>query len=321
MALSNSVNWSVDRDTMIKTSMQYMGALGIGETPTTTDYTENSILINMLVKHLQADDIQLWIRKYGYILPHTSVSSVDLGADGDNVADSYVRTTLSADAASGASSVTVASATGISAGTVGIELDNGEVQWTTISAPSGSSLPLLGDTLDAAATTGNNVYAYQTKVTRPTTILDAFRRQSSDNIDTPLVRLTESGYNNLSDKTTESVPIQWFYDETLNFGASTAPGNGKFYFWPRWEDGKSVIVIRYTKPFDDLDASTNDFEFPQMWYLPIMLGLSWLLANKYGLPIKERDNFYQQFLMTKTAALAFDQEDGSLFISPSYEKG
>lgn len=320
MALSGSQNWSIDRDTLIKTAMQNMGAIGIGETPTSTEYTEGATLLNMLVKHLQADDIQLWIRKYGYILPRTGTNVIALGGESTRVVSSYVYTTTSAATSSGASSLTVTSATGVSAADImGVELDDGTIQWGAVDAPSGSTITLTSGTFTDDIASGNSVYFYTPAnviTERPMTMLEVFRRLASDDTDTPMRRMTEQEYNNLSDKTSATSPVQWWYDETLNFGASGLPGSGNLYIWPRWSDLREILVYRYVKPFDDLDASTDDFEFPQMWFLPLMLGMSWLFANKYGLPIKERTDYFNQFQITKKAVVDFDQEDGSLFLMP-----
>lgn len=324
MALSGSQNWSIDRDTLIKTAMQNMGAIGIGETPTSEEYTEGSILLNMLIKYLQADDIQLWIRKYGYIIPRKGTNAITLGGESSYVVSSYVHTTVSVAASSGASSFTVTSATGVSASNLcGIELDDGTMQWVTISSPSGNNISIFGDTLDDDVSVGNQVFFYPSSnvlTERPMTMLTVFRRLLSDSTDTPMKRMDEKEYNNLSSKTTATTPVQWYYDETLGFGASGSPGSGTLYIWPQWSDYKSVLVYRYIKPFDDLDSSTNNFEFPQMWFLPLMLGMSWLFSNKYGLPIKERNDFFNQFQITKKSVVDFDQEDGSLFLIPTESK-
>lgn len=317
MALSGSVDFAITRDDLIQQALQYIGAIGEGVTPDSTQLSESATLLNILIKHWEADDIHLWVRNYGFILPTSDISNVSLGAEGGNATASYVYTTTSAASVSGASTLTVTSITGMSSGdNIGFQLDTGKMQYTTINgAPSGSTVTLTAVTT-SIVDSGAAVYTYTTKIGRPVTILDLWRRLSSDNTDTPMERISEQEYNDLPTKEIESTPVQWYHDTTLGFGASGYPGNSDLYFWPRFENGLFVLMYRYTKPFDDLDAASNNVEFPQMWFLPIMLGLAWLLSGKHGIPIKERAVLFQEMTVAKIAALGFDQEKGSLFIQP-----
>lgn len=319
MALSGSNDFAVTRDDLIKTSLQHIGAIGDGETPNATQLSECSILLNMLIKHLQADDIQLWITKYGYVFPVSSTSSVLLGAEGGNAASSYVHTTTSAAAIAGASTITVTTVTGIATtNIIGIELSDGTMQWTTVNGAPVGSVVTLSAVLTGAVASGADIYAYATtaKLTRPARILEVFRRASADTTDTPVMMLSAAEYNNLSDKTATGEVLQFFYDQPLGLSTTGYPGNGEFFFWPRFQNGDSVLVLRYTKIFDDMDAGSNNVEFPQVWFLPLMVGLAWLLAPKHGIPLKERQMLMQEYMFLKSAASSYDQESGSMFLQP-----
>lgn len=318
MALSGSQTFGVTRDDLIKASLQHIGAIGDGDTPSSTQLTEGSLLLNMLIKHLQADQIQLWIRKTGYIFPVSDVSKTVLGAEGGNAASAYTYITTTAASTSGASTITVSSITGISStDVIGIELSDSDIQWNTVNGvPSGSTITLT-NVLTTSVNSGANVYSYTAanKLTCPAEITDAFRRRSSDNTDVPLVHISDQEYQQLAAKTEEGIPVQWYYDQTLGLGASGYPGNGDFYFWPRFQDGGYIIVIRFNKFLDDLDGATDNVEFPQLWFLPLMVGLAWLLAPKHGIPLRERQILMQEFMFLKQAAKDADQESGSLFIT------
>lgn len=319
MALSGSVDFAITRDSLIETSLKHIGALGDGESPSATQVSECAVLLNMLVKHLQADDIQLYITKYGYIFPVSSVSSTLLGAEGGNAATSYLHTTASAASSSGGSTVAVTTVTGISTtNVIGIELSDGTMQWTTVNGAPAGSVVTLTATLTGNVSSGADIYVYATtaKLTRPANILEAFRRTSADSSDTPLTMFSADEYNNLSTKTETGVVTQWFYDKPLGLSTSGYPGNGEFFFWPRFQNGDNVIVVRYTKIFDDLDSASNNVEFPQVWFLPLMVGLAWLLAPKHGVPLKERQLLMQEYIFLKKNASDYDQETNSMFLSP-----
>lgn len=329
MALSASVDFSVTRDDLIKAGLQHIGAIGDGDTPNVTQLSESAILINMLIKHWKTYDIQLWVRKYGFVLPVSNVSQVIIGAEGGHAVTGYDYTTTSVISTSGTSTVTVTTVTGISAGDqIGIELEDGTMQWTTINgAPAGSVVTLTASLSDDVAV-GAAVYTYtqsSQRGTRPAKILEAWRRQSSETaanvLDTPMTMLSEQDYNNLPNKGENGPPIQYWPDQTLGLSTSGHPGNLEFNFWPRFESGDYVIVYRYIKIFDDLDAATNDVEFPQEWFLPLMIGLAWLLSAKHGIPLKERQMLFNEMQFLALAARDYDQEQGSIFLSPVGEGG
>ena len=321
MSLSGSQDFTITRDELIKASLQHISAIGDGVTPSATQLSESALLLNMLIKHWQTDDIQLWIRKLGYVLPISGINKTALGAEGGHATNSYNYTTTSAASLSGASTITVTSTTGITdTYYIGVELSDGTMQWTTVSGAPAGQVVTLAAALTGDVASGAAVYCYESKIKRPLRILDAYRRLSSDDTDTSLTRLTQQEYNAQSNKFSEGVPNSYFYDEVLSLSTTLHPGNGDFYFWPIFENGDEVIVIQYTKVFDDLDAASNNVEFPQTWFLPLMVGLAWLLAPKHGIPLKERQMLFQEMTILKDAAKNYDQELGSLFLTVNRDR-
>ena len=79
MTTSNSTNFSITRDDIIKGALRLCGALAVGETPSVDQVTEASEALNMLVKAWQADGMALWARGE-YTLPLTlSTQSYNIG--------------------------------------------------------------------------------------------------------------------------------------------------------------------------------------------------------------------------------------------------
>lgn len=63
MATSNSTNFTVTRDDIIKRALRLLGVVAQGETPTTDQVTEAAFALNMLAKAWQADGMPLWAIK------------------------------------------------------------------------------------------------------------------------------------------------------------------------------------------------------------------------------------------------------------------
>jgi len=70
VATSNSTNFIVTRDDIIKGALRLCGALALGETPSASQLSEAGETLNMLVKAWQADGMALWARGE-YTLPLT----------------------------------------------------------------------------------------------------------------------------------------------------------------------------------------------------------------------------------------------------------
>jgi len=69
MTTSNSTDFSVSRDDIIKRALRLLGVLAQGQTPSATQVTEAAVALNGLVKAWQADGMPLWaMKQYGMSL-------------------------------------------------------------------------------------------------------------------------------------------------------------------------------------------------------------------------------------------------------------
>lgn len=79
MATSNSTNFTVTRDDIIKGALRLCGALATGETPTTDQVSDASEALNMMVKAWQADGMALWAIKEYSLTPTLDTQTYDIG--------------------------------------------------------------------------------------------------------------------------------------------------------------------------------------------------------------------------------------------------
>jgi len=185
---------------------------------------------------------------------------------------------LTADAAAGATALTVASITGISTtDRLGIQLDSGIMQWTTVNgAPSGSTVT-AAVALATAAASGNRIFTYPAAAAsqgrRPLTILAAEMRNSSG-IDVPMLPMTLQEYEALSSKAANGTPQRYYYEDTLT--------DGTIYLDAAPTDITQIIRIVYLSPIEDFDASSDTPDYDQNWYLPLVLGLEEQCAMMFG---------------------------------------
>ena len=308
MATSGSVDFSVSRANLITDALMLVGAIGPDDTPSTNQITHAARQLNMLVKSWQGKiGIGLWARKTGYILPINDTNQVLLGPSGGHATTSYVQTTLTSDASS--TVISVDSATGIvDTYYIGVELDDGDMHWTTVSGtPSGTTVN-LSVSLPSTASEGNYVYCYQTKMQRPIHVLNAYRTNLPSSSDVEISVVAKADYDRLGMKSNEGTVNQLVYDPQLD--------NGVAYFYPRFIDGKNIITIIFQRPFEDFDAANDTPDFPQNWYLALCYALAVILAPTYGLPVQDRAALKAEAKEAFMDAEDTEPEDGSFQFQP-----
>lgn len=97
-----------------------------------------------------------------------------------------------------------------------------------------------------------------------------------------------------------------------------APGriSGTVSLWPEPDSSTYQIELFYTLPFEDMDASTNDFDFPAEWMMAIIYTLAWVMAPEYSIPILDRQQLQKEADYWHQYALSMGSEEGSMTISP-----
>lgn len=318
MTTSNSYDFSLSRDNIIDLAYQHIGDVGEGETANASQITEASKLLNMIVKLREADGMPLWALKRGTLLPVTGISSV---ATDSHVVTTYRHTTVSAAAASGTSTIVVTSATGILSGDQ-IAIEQGtSIQWTTVNgAPVGTTVTLTA-TLTNAVSAGTNVYVYTAssdRIQKPLRIIEANMLSVLSNSSWDIEVEDRSDYFSLGSRTTTGTPVLIYYDPASTI---TNPDlNGQIFIYPRFSNGDSVIEFTYHRPFQDFNASSDTPDFPQAFYLPLMLELASLLGAKSGVALDERKQLIAEAAMYRSEALTTIYPEGSFQIQPNFDR-
>lgn len=307
MPTSGSADFTINRNDILNTALVLCGYADPDETPSGNDYTNSSRLLNLMVKAWMAKGINLWAMKEATLFLSVGTASYSLGPSGTHCTNAYVHTTLSADAASSATSIQIASATGMSnADNIGIVLNDGSIHWATISgAPSTTTTIASG--LTSAASSGNVVFAYTTKINRPQRIISAYRRSISGQ-DTPIELIARSDYAELSDKSTEGKPIQAFYDPQLT--------NGTLYLWSTPDLATDVVRFWHSRPLEDFDSATDNPDFPIEWGEALIYGLADRLCDFYRAPLATKQQIRVLAAEKLDEAMSYDSEPVSVFFQP-----
>jgi len=313
MAVSGSKNYSITRADIISGALRKIGVYEEGEAIDGDATTTANIALNLMVKELVNEGLDLFLRTESTLFLQPDTLSYDLSTD--NITDSYVETTLSAAEASGQTVISVTDSTGMTAADfVGIKMDDNTIHWSTIATVDSGVQITINDATDDDAASGNKVYAYTTKSDRPQKIIYAFRRDTSD-FDTEVRLIGEKEYRRQSNKTSDGPPVEVWYNPQGN------QATGKLHVWPV-DGGKTwdkLILICQHLP-DDFDAGGDNPDFPIEFGNVLVWGLAAELSSEYGIPENEQGRIWQIFQHKLDNALDYSQENASVEFALDYRR-
>ena len=274
MATSGTRVLTRTRNDIITAAFRLLGLIKPGGTvphPEMMDHAQDSL--NDMITSWQADGVGLWLKADATLYMQYGQASYDIGPSGDHCTLSAAETTTSAAASSGASSITATSITDMADGDyIGVELDTGYFQFTTINGTPAGSTVTLTDVLTGDVDSGAFVFAYTTKVSRPLSIEDA-RWVQDDDTELIFSLRSRNEYMGLNDKTTAGSPNFGYYDPQLT--------NGKMYVWQPPSDVEYRLRFTVMQPIEVFTASTDSPDFPQEWFNALRYGLADYMGPEY----------------------------------------
>lgn len=287
MATSGSYDFSLNRDQMILRALQKINVYGELDTTTTLQADTNRYslctdIFNAMLKTWSIDGIKVPKRKIGYVFTSLSSHEYKLGSvSGSNhCTNSYVSTTISTNAASSATVLHLTSTTGMTAAdNIGIELNNGTRQWTTIVSVDSSTQVTITAALTAAADATNTVVTYTTKINRPLTIIYGTRLDLTTSTENELGVIGHDEYNTLPNKSLTGPPCNIYYNKGIT---GAAPYYSSLMVFPEPSDVNTIIKIIYSDAIQDMDSSTNTLDLPQEWEYPVIWNLAAEYCYEYG---------------------------------------
>lgn len=313
MARSGSYNFALNRDTIIKRAAQLCNLVNRNQALRADDLNYAVDIFQSMIKLWQAEGIQLWNRRQATIFPAYQDERYSISSSTtEHVTNSYVNTTLSGAEASGQTALSISSSAGMTAADyVGIELDDGTRQWTTIASVDSSTQITVNDALTGAAASGNTVVAYTSKIAdRPLRILDMRVVDLNNNKDSISMNIIDyAEYFNIPVKTTDGQPFNFFYDKQLDAGI--------VYVFPRPNDVDKLLEFTYHEAIEDVDSSTDNVDFPAEWTLPLIYGLAAELCVAYG-KFQELQIIEPKAQMYKKIVQDFDSDEAPMYILPDH---
>lgn len=294
-----STNYSVNRDVLIGDSYAEIGVGIEGEPLEAEEVSFGARLLNYMIKHWVVHGFHLWKRERKRITLIAGQSTYSIGQKAAGTTTSTSAGKLVDTSGDFITDVTVGDTV----------LNTTDSTSTTVSAiDSRTQLSLAVDIFTSGET--YEITTANISLSRPDRILECNRIYNGNEVTMTPMSLQE--YNQLPNKTQTGIPINYFYDPVLN--------NGNLYLWltPGASEATDFQVefVAQTQ-VNDMDNSTDLFDFPQEWYEPIRLNLAYKLSGKYGdLTMGEKQMLKMNADQTLDDAKDFDQDDTSIFIQP-----
>jgi hypothetical protein len=220
-----------------------------------------------------APGLKVWTRKRGHLFLRAFTGQYAVGPTAVGWASSYVQTTTTAAAPAGAGALVLASTTGVTVGAnIGVELDTGDLFWSTVSLIN-AGVAYLNTNLPSSSAANQVVYSYTATPQQPLSIEAAVLRDINLN-DNPLSILQSRDYDWLPSKmapTNVSDPGAVYYENQLGSSYVYVDVAG-------CADMTKHIVLTYMEPVQDFVNSTDLPYYPQEWYRP----LCWALTKESG---------------------------------------
>lgn len=312
MAVSTSIDFNETLTEIITDALSLIQVAGVGQTISSEDYSLSQRALNRMLKAWQAQGIYLFGQTEGVLVPAASTAQYAMSSASTSanvaVASDFFNTTLSAAEAAGQTVLSTTSTTNIAVSDkVGITLSDGTVQWTTLSSKTSTTMT-VADALTGAASSGAYVYSFTTRMDRPVRILSARTYDPTSTNETPLTMLSREDYfSNTPNKLSTGSPTSFYYDPQMT--------TGQLYVWPVQSTITQIIKFTYQRQITDVDATTDNIDFPQEWLDAVVYSLAVRLGPFFG-KHQEASALLPLASTFLSNAMDFDNETVSMTICP-----
>ena len=320
MTVGTTSDFNLGRNEIITEALRILRIINGTQAASGDLITSCSTALNLLLRSWQADGLHVWTQQTGVLFQTTSQAKYSTDADRLCDIDDLVLTALGAAESIGQTVLTVASSTGMTAGDeVGILLDDASMQWTTIVTVDSPTQITVTDALTDAAASGNNVYAFTTRLGKLVKVYDDTRVRnmttgtSTSYNETPIFLFSRQEYNILSNKTNTGLPTQIYFQPLRDASA--------FYLWPVPNNSVNLVLFTYERNLLDFDTPTNFADAPAEWTRAFVWSLAAELIPRFGIPDNRAADITNRANSLRENILGWDNDEYSIRMIPDYRTG
>lgn len=293
---------------LIRDALRAASISGIQLEVDISDFTIAQSILNDVLTWLQTKQIHVWSETEATLPLNVDQQSYSL--PGAHCFTDHVYTTTSAAHLSGATSITVSSTSGMTAGDhIGIELSDNTRWWGEISSISSSTVLILTGGISGDSDSGATVYTYTTPIDQPLRILDARFAKTYSSAESTTDQLARQQYYGQSDKSSSGDANSWYYDRQLSTGI--------LKLWPVATNCTEVLRFTFIKPQYIPEDESENILVPPEWFLPLKHKLAAELGVVYGIDPNKQVLLEQKAAMFMEDALGIDSDFSGINFFPS----
>ncbi len=268
-----SISFTQNTQSIIKDALFDINAISPGDIIESEDYELAKRALNRLIKRWQRNGISLWTYTQGYIFPQKGQDKYTFGTGStDHFTNTAYFTEMATAGVASDTTLIVDDTSDMTAGDyIGIELDTGYRQWTTVASVTNATHVVIDDALTDSVAVDNNIINYTTKADWPLHIDNVRYYLESSSIETPMDRLSRADYFNIANKVVTQRTSVWFYDVQKN--------PGYFYIWPQIQQIRDYYTVTYQRVIHDVNDPTDNVDFPAEWLDAIIMNLGVRLSH------------------------------------------
>lgn len=267
MALSGVTTLNPTALDIYQEVLEILQVVGDGETITTAMKAKITPSMNAMLKKWEGQGLHLWTYTEGSLFLQVGQAEYDFTDATTNVTNEFFPTTTTADALTGASTVTLADVSNVAdTDNIGILDATNNLFWTTVNGAPVGNVVTLTDVLPSDIASGSIVYTYKAvSLLTVRRILDV-RRRESDDYEIPINFESREDYFNLPNKSQTGLPIQAYY--------SRQEPEGIMYLWPSPISSSTVINFTYERETNIVTDDADTFDLPSYWLEALTYGIA-----------------------------------------------
>ena len=287
MSTSGSTNFNLTTNQIIQETLELIGVLSSFETASGEDYSTCLKSLNIMIKAWQNKGIMVTTETEGTVFLVKGQPGYQLGGSGPAKASgtNTVETYLTEAETSGDTLMHVASTSGMTAGdNIGVQLDDGDLFWTTIATVNSATTVTLSAAIDDDATSGFSVFSYTAAIGRPLHISSVRLRKSgsttspSASSDYLLTELSRKNYYNIPNKFVQGLPVQYYFDRQAT--------QTTLYVYLAPNQVADRLKVTYRRVIEDFDNTVDVADLDPSWLGAIVYNLAVNVSPKYSKEMK-----------------------------------
>lgn len=306
------------RDDIIRMALEDVKAYAPDfQDPSSGQMSRCAMRLNAMIKAWQAAGVGLWLNQECILPLKANAQSYKLGPSGDFCCRSLdmTETTIATAAASGTTTLVLTSSTGFFvAYNVGIQLDNGTIQWVYATNTATPGTVLIDTPLTDSAAVGNIVYTFDTsnQIGRPIGINEA-RIRTLSGTETPLYICSRDEYMALPTKSNTGQPVQTYFDAVLT--------NAVLHVWPVDTTITDRILFTARLPIQVFHDIPDDVPFPDEWIDALHYNLALRISPMFDVSPDNYGKLKEMAAITLRDSNEFDREYAPVFFAPGFGPG